>query len=1216
MSAVKVTDLQVDGFGVWKGLSVESLSDDITVFCGQNEAGKTTLMQFVRSMLFGFSAERRDKYTPPVYGGLAGGSMEIDAPKGTFEIQRHVDPARVLETAGDLAVTDARTGTVHGRAQLSELLSDMDESIFNNVFAIGLREIQELGALNSTDAAEHLYKLTSGLDRVSLIDVMRDLKKRRNGIWSIDSKTESRLGELSEQRMTLMREVDELKTRGKRWSRIAAQTNDVSNQLSDIALELTGRERESRLVEIATQISERWQTRRSLGEQITSFGKLPERRDVMVEKLDDLNARIVQQKSRIDQVRKQRRSIKKEAAALPIHRRLWQEKARIEAITAHQPWVESLQRTTDRLRTDIDTIENSLVGEVDGLGTQLQIRAKDVRDLGNRGLSSLKSLAKKLLDQQERLKRMNQETEKAGFELGQHEERLGGSLNATSDVGSMEDVSRHVNRLRRRIELEDKIERLTANRHDLEREIDSVVNDQVLPVEKLSIIGIVFILGVILAGLGIFGQLGGENAITRISEHTGVLFMLLGAVSGFIAMGMKYHWERVAREELEDFRHQMDIVRQQLKRAKVERDDIERQIPESVGQWDLELKDAEARLARIEDLVPLENRVQNSRMQMDDLRRRISSQENEVEQVDRQWRAALRTAGLPELLEPLQLKEITQRSSRISGFHSRLDQYRNELVDRDKELTSLTRRIDTIFHDLGMNKGREFRTGNSTRETARREKRRAKTNGTQITRLNIDRKAQDDAIRFSETNAGTTGTGVDAGNGGVLERLSILTSALNEQRALIMSRKEMAAKHRALRSRLTKSKRELDKLLGSKRKLLSRVGAEDENDFRQFHVKHQQRQELIEKRKNLSEQISAALGTHFAESDLTEYLDAYGLTGLEKRWEEIQASIEELKERQTRLHQQRGEFLQEVKSLGEDSRMDEVRMELNAIDVEIKQLKRQWQVLASSNKMLESIRETYESKRQPETLQEASGYLDSLTGGHYKRIWTRLVGEELLVDNHEGETITVDKLSRGTREAVYLSLRLALVTAYARRGAVLPLVLDDVLVNFDARRARSAAALLCEFARNGYQILMFTCHDHMRDMFYELDANVRVLPYHRDVVENGATVVEYRAEGRIERPKPVEYVDAAQPPVEIEPVPIQIPAHVAIAAAPARRGISLSTDEYDPELEYELSAIVDDQRVENRLRHELVFVSPKHDLPIDISGNEDIWFETNASIGH
>ena len=175
---------------------------------------------------------------------------------------------------------------------------------------------------------------------------------------------------------------------------------------------------------------------------------------------------------------------------------------------------------------------------------------------------------------------------------------------------------------------------------------------------------------------------------------------------------------------------------------------------------------------------------------------------------------------------------------------------------------------------------------------------------------------------------------------------------------------------------------------------------------------------------------------------------------MEKQWETIQAEIEESKVYQTTLHQQRGELLQELKMLGEDSSLDLARLELNSIDAEIAQCKKQWQVLATGSQMLESIREKYESKRQPETLQEASGYLQRLTDGKYTRIWTRLVGEELLVDNSTEETITVDKLSRGTREAVYLSLRLALIGAYARRGAVLPMVMDDVLVNFDAKRAR------------------------------------------------------------------------------------------------------------------------------------------------------------------
>lgn len=245
--------------------------------------------------------------------------------------------------------------------------------------------------------------------------------------------------------------------------------------------------------------------------------------------------------------------------------------------------------------------------------------------------------------------------------------------------------------------------------------------------------------------------------------------------------------------------------------------------------------------------------------------------------------------------------------------------------------------------------------------------------------------------------------------------------------------------------------------------------------------------------------------------------------------------------------------------------------------------------------MLDSIREGYESKRQPETLKEASHYLEQLTDGHYKRIWTRLVGEELLVDNNESETITVDKLSRGTREAVYLSLRLALVTVYARRGAVIPLVFDDILVNFDAKRMRTAAKLLMDFSKQGYQLLMFTCHDHVRDVFHALEADVRVLPHHRDVVENGAIPIRYQVTIPVKPAAPV-------------PVPVALP------AIETRSRIDLVPEQHDSELEYELSAVLSDQKEQFRLRHEAVYVerSTGHDL--ELARATDYW--SNRSTRH
>jgi uncharacterized protein YhaN len=1144
---VKITDIQVDGFGVWKGLTVESLSDEMTVFFGENEAGKTTLMQFVRSMMFGFSPDRIGRYTPPVYGGLAGGSMDVLTKTGPFEIQRHVDPNRLSDPVGDLAVTDAHDGSVHGRSFLNKMISDIDEPIFNNVFAIGLREIQELGALNGTAAAEQLYRLTSGLDRVSLVDVMKDLRFRREKIWATDGTQNSRLQELALRRQKLLREVDELKQKSKRWSRLASDSTDISNQIKDLERELSAKEKESRLVEIAMQISERWSARHYLNEQILALGILPDEREISIAKLDDCNSKIAQIRERLEQFSLQRREIKKEAHALPINRALWLQKRRAEAITEHLPWIESLQRQSDRLKTELTTLDNSLIGEVDGLGNQLKIKAKDIKDLTGRRLLDLETTGRKLEEQQEKLRRFQQEHEKVEFDLLQHQDRLGNSLSERGTGESVEEVTRYVNRLRRHVELEEKIEKLNQNKHALERDIDSIVSEQVLPVGKLSVIGLIFVTGVVLLGFGLLDVFTGGSWLGDATRNLGILFMFLGAIAGLISLGLKYHWERMAKDELDDFRHQMDLLRQQLKRSKTEKEEIERQLPTTITQYQLELKDAENRLALMEELVPLENRVQATRSSSEDLRRRVTSQERDVDQAREQWRAALRTVGLPEALLPHQLKEITQRGEKISALNLRRDQLNAEKIEKDKELAQIQSRIDDLFNDAGI----------STKD--------------------LD----------------------------LIERLTRLNRLINEQKMLVNSRKEFVTKYRSLRSRATKTRVELEKLVGLRERQFAQVGVQTEEAYRAIENQHRERKKLIDKRDAHSEQITIALGKQFQETQLQGLMQTFGSAGLEKRWEAIQQEIEKLKQLQTRLHQQRGEFIQEVKMLGEDSRMDVVRLELNAVEAEINKEQKEWQVLAASSQIFELIRESYESKRQPETLKEASNYLGRLTNGKYLRIWTRLVGEELLVDNAAGESLAVEKLSRGTRETVFLSLRMALVSAYARRGALIPLVLDDVLVNFDGNRAQCAAEVLMDFAKHGYQILMFTCHAHMRDMFWKLGADVRILPHHREVFQNQALPLVYQGP---EQPAP----PLATPAAVAEPVPIL--AYDRIPVEYATTKVELDIDEYDPDLEYELSAVLNDQQQDQKLRNGLVFVSPHLAEPISLSGSEDFWWERSQPV--
>ncbi len=94
-------------------------------------------------------------------------------PHGRFQISRHDSAAD--GTPGEQLTLTAPDGTRQGEHFVKVLLSNVDETVFNNVFAVGLREIQELATLGDTEAAELLYNLTAGLDRVSLVEVLQEL---------------------------------------------------------------------------------------------------------------------------------------------------------------------------------------------------------------------------------------------------------------------------------------------------------------------------------------------------------------------------------------------------------------------------------------------------------------------------------------------------------------------------------------------------------------------------------------------------------------------------------------------------------------------------------------------------------------------------------------------------------------------------------------------------------------------------------------------------------------------------------------------------------------------------------------------------------------------------------------------------------------------------------------------------------------------------------
>jgi uncharacterized protein YhaN len=77
-----------------------------------------------------------------------------------------------------------------------------------------------------------------------------------------------------------------------------------------------------------------------------------------------------------------------------------------------------------------------------------------------------------------------------------------------------------------------------------------------------------------------------------------------------------------------------------------------------------------------------------------------------------------------------------------------------------------------------------------------------------------------------------------------------------------------------------------------------------------------------------------------------------------------------------------------------------------------------------------------------------------------------------------GNCVRVDGMSDGTCDQLFLALRLAYLERRLAQHEPLPLVVDDVLINFDNDRAQAALQVLGELSRQT-QVIFFTHHHHL-----------------------------------------------------------------------------------------------------------------------------------------
>lgn len=1041
---MKITDIRIDGFGVWHDLKLRELSPRITAFYGANEAGKTTLMQFTRSVLYGMSPERRQRYLPPVNGGLPGGSLGLLDDHQRFDVSRIAD--RGADDVGLVRVSTAN-GEVSGDRMLREALSDIDEATYNNIFAIGLSEIQTLGTLNGSQAAEWLYRLTSGLDRVSLHDVIQNLHQTRLDLLSSNDR-ESKIRQLVTQREVLRGEIQQLSQRNRQWSQLAVRVQELDAQIAEQEATVNQCQHRARTLEIAVGLKPNWRKRAKIGSQIKQFEGHVQFPEDGLERLDALNKKIEEHQREADILKGQRQQLKEESDRLEVNRLLVKNSCKINALGEQRDWLQSLERQIEDLETEAGEFEQRLENEQERLGRALGVAdSEHLKVVSNADIESLQPLVKDLRKAQKQVERAQQDVDalaesERSLKVKVESAIIGGeSHGLPMDVREASDL---VANLRSRLKVEQRIEQGRNHQMDLEQQSHELLEDQVIPLSTFNWM----LAGVILSGLVVGAKLVWPGFLLG---NAGWLLLFCSCLFLVFAFGFKWFTEDAAADKLESCQRQMDTVARQIKEAEREKDKLDVGLPMTDGSVLLRLQAAERHLAELENVLPVEAQRKQAGHEVSTAESRLSEAKVNLEKVLKTWRTKLVSLGFSEKLDPQRFLTVTERYEALSDLEERAKLRREDASARQREYDTLTRRIKDLSEQVGC-----VLTSDE---------------------VEVDEEGEEYEVEVS-----------------TLDQLEHIVRQRQRQLTEVQRRKELSKRAKELKAAETKHRRAIAGTMRRREALFQVVDCEDEPAYRRLAEDQQQLIKLKKQRQSVSREITAAIGQHAPEETFADLLSAKRIERLEEDWETVSGELEVELLTLKGLAGQRGACRQEQQALDKDRSLAERQLELSQVEKRLADARQTWREHATVNRVLERIRSEYEQHRQPETLSVASRYMQQLTGGEYVRIWTPLADDILLVENAAGESLTVDVLSRGTREQLFLSVRLALVANFASRGIKLPMVLDDVLVNFDAVRAQRAAEVLTDFAAGGHQLLVFTCHEHMWHMFKSLEADCRRLP--------------------------------------------------------------------------------------------------------------------------
>jgi uncharacterized protein YhaN len=230
-------------------------------------------------------------------------------------------------------------------------------------------------------------------------------------------------------------------------------------------------------------------------------------------------------------------------------------------------------------------------------------------------------------------------------------------------------------------------------------------------------------------------------------------------------------------------------------------------------------------------------------------------------------------------------------------------------------------------------------------------------------------------------------------------------------------------------------------------------------------------------------------------AELEAHVDAADPDTLPGEIESLTGRIDdELEPRKTELAVAKGEQQKELDLMDGGDDAAELADEAQSVLASIRSDAEQYVRVKLASRILRNEIERYRQQHQGPLLERASEHFAVLTQGSFAGLRADFNenDEPVLVGvRPNDDRVHVEGMSSGTRDQLYLALRLASLEKYMESAEPMPFIVDDILVHFDDERSRATLGVLAELARKT-QIILFTHHRRLVEQAQALGAALPV----------------------------------------------------------------------------------------------------------------------------